>query len=92
MTVLLSDPAADSSAAPTAAIAWAIPRRVGSAVVRNQVRRRLRALVAAEHRVAPLPAGAYVFHVEPPAAELSFASLSAAVHDLLSGVRPDVTA
>ena len=91
MTVLLADPAADPSALPTAAIAWAVPRRVGSAVVRNRVRRRLRALIADAHRVMPLPAGAYVFHVDPPAAELSFTSLSVAVDELLSGVRPDVT-
>lgn len=91
MTVLLSDlpasPATDNVAAPTAAIAWAIPRRVGTAVVRNQVRRRLRAAVADEHRAAPLRAGAYVFHVDPPAAQLSYAALSATVHDLLSAAR-----
>ena len=71
VTVLLRDPASGSSAPPTAAIAWAIPRRVGSAVVRNRVRRRLRALVADEHRAAPLPAGAYVFHVDPLAADMT---------------------
>ncbi len=92
MTVLLREPASGSSAPPTAAIAWAVPRRVGSAVVRNRVRRRLRALVADEHRAAPLPAGAYVFHVDPLAADMTFASLSATLHDLLSAVRPPVTA
>jgi ribonuclease P protein component len=65
---------------------------VGSAVVRNRVRRRLRALVGDEHRAVPLPAGVYVFHVDPPAAEMSFASLSATLHDLLTAVRPPVTA
>jgi ribonuclease P protein component len=65
---------------------------VGSAVVRNRVRRRLRALVADEHRSAPLQAGAYVFHVDPLAGDMTFASLSATLHDLLTAVRPAVTA
>ena len=51
-----------------------------------------RALVADEHRAAPLPAGAYVFHVDPPAADMTFATLSATLHDLLTAVRPPVTA
>ena len=92
MTVLLSASPAGASTALGAAVAWAIPRRVGTAVVRNRVRRRLRAVVADEHRAAPLPAGAYVFHVDPPAAELSFGALSATVHDLLAAVRASVTA
>ncbi len=90
MTFLLADPAASSPA--SAAVAWAIPRRVGVAVTRNRVRRRLRALLADEHRAVPLAAGAYVFHVDPPAAALRFDELSAALHDLLSAVRPSVTA
>jgi ribonuclease P protein component len=91
VSVLLSDSVV-AATPPSAAIAWAIPRRVGTAVVRNRVRRRLRAAVAEEHRAAPLPAGAYVFHVDPPAAELSFSALSATVRDLLSAVRASVTA
>ena len=90
MTVLLSDPAASPTA--SAAVAWAIPRRVGVAVTRNQVRRRLRALLAEEHRATPLAAGSYVFHVDPPAAALPYEELSVALHDLLSAVRASVTA
>jgi ribonuclease P protein component len=90
VTVLLSDPAA--SPAASAAVAWAIPRRVGVAVARNRVRRRLRALLAEEHRTAPLAAGSYVFHVDPPAAALRFDELAVALHDLLSAVRTSVTA
>ena len=40
----------------------------------------------------PLAVGSYVFHVDPPAADLSFGQLSVAMHDLLSEVRTSVTA
>ena len=92
VTVLLSDLSSGTPDLSSAAIAWAIPRRVGVAVTRNRVRRRLRAIVADEHTRVPLPAGAYVFHVDPPAADLSFEELSVAMHDLLSAVRTSVTA
>ena len=91
VTVLLSDPSFRTPDPSSAAIAWAIPRRVGVAVTRNRVRRRLRAVLADEHRSLPLPAGTYVFHVDPPAAGLSFGELSVAMHDLLSVVRTSVT-
>ena len=91
VTVLLSDPSSGTPDASSAAIAWAIPRRVGVAVTRNRVRRRLRAVLADEHRSLPLPSGTYVFHVDPPAAGLSFGELSVAMHDLLSVVRTSVT-
>ena len=91
MTFLLHDPSSDTPH-PAAAVAWAIPRRVGVAVTRNRIRRRLRAILADEHRTAPLPAGAYVFHVDPPAAGLSFEGLSVAMHDVLAAIRPSVTA
>jgi ribonuclease P protein component len=92
VTVLLSDPSFGTPHPSPVAIAWAIPRRVGVAVTRNRVRRQLRALVADEHRSMPLAAGSYVFHVDPPAADLSFEQLSVAMHDLLSAVRTSVTA
>ena len=92
MTVLLSDPSSGTPDSSSAAIAWAIPRRVGVAVTRNRVRRRLRAVLADAHRSLPLPAGTYVFHVDPPAADLGFGELSVAMHDLLSLVRTSVTA
>ena len=92
VTVLLSDPSSGTPDSSSAAIAWAIPRRVGVAVTRNRVRRRLRSVLADEHRSVPLPAGTYVFHVDPPAADLSFGELSEAMHDLLLLVRTSVTA
>lgn len=62
-------------------VAFAIPRRVGGAVVRNRVRRRLRAILAERARRAGpaggahLPAGAYLVAVRPGVAELSHQAL-----------------
>jgi ribonuclease P protein component len=54
-------------------VAYTIGRRVGSAVVRNQVRRRLRMLT---REAAPLlQPGAYMISVGPEAADLSYENL-----------------
>ena len=52
-------------------VAFAIGRALGPAVVRNRLRRRLRALLSA----APPPAGLYLFGAQPIAASRSFAEL-----------------
>jgi ribonuclease P protein component len=52
-------------------VAYAVGRTVGGAVVRNRVRRRLRALVAA----LPLAPGDYLVSVGPEAADLPFPEL-----------------
>lgn len=53
---------------------FVVGRRVGPAVVRNRLRRRLRALMrAAAPRLAP---GAYLIGAGPAAADLSFTQLS----------------
>jgi ribonuclease P protein component len=56
-------------------VAFAVPRRVGNAVVRNLLRRRLRAIFAAADgdRAAP---GAYLVSIRPGAPDLSFRELS----------------
>jgi ribonuclease P protein component len=64
-----------------ARVAFAIGRRVGSAVDRNRVRRRLRALV--RETPAPVPAGAYLIGVAPGATELTYAQLGASLEDAL---------
>lgn len=68
-------------------VAYSVGRRVGPAVVRNRVRRRLRAIVAEAVRpsgeLAPGP-GAYLISVRPEAATLPFAALEAAVHGALA--------
>jgi len=54
--------------------AWAfsIGKRVGNAVVRNRLRRRLREVA---RRLGPLPAGTYLVRAQPRAALLSFLEL-----------------
>lgn len=66
------------------AVAYAIGRKVGGAVVRNRIRRRLRAIVS---ELAPqLAPGAYLVGVAPEATSLSFGELKAIVSDALEAV------
>jgi ribonuclease P protein component len=65
-------------------VAYAIGRRVGPAVVRNRLRRRLRAIFA---EVAP-PPGDYLVAADPAAADLSFSDLKALVTAALSALSP----
>jgi ribonuclease P protein component len=58
-------------------VAYAIGRRVGTAVTRNRLRRRLRAIVA--EAASSLPSGAYVVRAGPEAAELDFDELRMAM-------------
>lgn len=64
-------------------VAYAVGRRVGSAVVRNRVRRRLRASIA-RHRSTLRPGAAYLVGAAPAAATVPFAELDSAVGTLLS--------
>jgi ribonuclease P protein component len=66
-------------------VAYAVSKRVGPAVVRNRVRRRLRHAVA-EHRHLLVADGAYLVTPRPGAAEASYAELSRWVAELLAGV------
>ncbi len=59
-------PAAAAPAQPC--VAFAIGRAVGSAVVRNRLRRRLRDELAGLARAGRLPAGAYLVALSPAAA------------------------
>jgi len=62
-------------------VAYAIGRQVGSAVVRNRLRRRLRAIVAGQ---APsLPVGAYVIRAGPDGTLLRFDELKVAMSQAL---------
>ena len=65
-------------------VAYAVGRRVGPAVVRNRVRRRLRAAALA-HRAELRPGGAYLFGAAPAAAAAPYAEIDAAVAQLLTG-------
>jgi ribonuclease P protein component len=71
-------------------VAYAIGRPVGSAPVRNRVRRRLRA-VTREHADLLAPGHAYLVQVRPSAARTSFSDLRAELVDLFTqsaGPRP----
>ncbi len=58
-------------------VAFAIGRKVGPAVVRNRIRRRLRALV--RETTAPVLPGAYLVGVAPGATTSSYGSLGASL-------------
>lgn len=68
-------------------VAYAIGRRVGNAVERNRLRRRLRAIFAAE--AGGLPPGAYLIGTEPATSSLSYqelrTTLMKAIDQLRSG-------
>jgi ribonuclease P protein component len=59
-------------------VAYAVNRRVGSAVVRNRLKRRLRAIVS--ERVSSLPAGTYVVRAGPGGSLLGFDELRVAMN------------
>ncbi len=67
-------------------VAFAIGRPIGNAVTRNRLRRRLRALVAAEAAVG-LPAGWYLLGASPAAGTADPVELREAVHGVLAQVR-----
>ena len=54
-------------------MAYAIPRTVGSAVVRNRIRRRLRAIIVdLDRRMQGIPTGDYLVRVSSGASKLSY--------------------
>jgi len=68
-------------------VAYAIGRKVGSAVVRNRVRRRLRAIFEQRQGSSrPLRPGAYLVVVRPEAADQGFVSLTASVEQALTRI------
>ncbi len=60
---------------PGIRVAYAVGRAVGGAVIRNRIRRRLRALVTELDRGAQLAPGAYLVGVTPGVVSVSFAAL-----------------
>ena len=70
---------AEASAAAAARLAFAIGRAVGPAVVRNRLRRQLRARA----RDLDLAPGAYLVHVSPAAAGLPGAALGTHLEEAL---------
>ncbi|CAN5757122.1 hypothetical protein BH24ACT6_BH24ACT6_14180 [soil metagenome] len=64
-------------------MAFAIGRAVGSAVVRNRLRRRLRMLISAEQ----LPPGLYLIGARPPVIKRTFEELRMEVQALCERIR-----
>lgn len=64
-------------------VAFALPRRVGTAVVRNRARRRVRAALEQRARVGAMPPGAYLVHVSDPLDDLDATALGAELDELL---------
>jgi ribonuclease P protein component len=73
-----------------ACVAWSVSRRVGTAVTRNRVRRRLRAAFVATAGVpdGPVQPGAYLVSVTPAATELSYEALAGYLRTCLIAVAP----
>lgn len=73
-------------------VAFAVGRPIGSAVVRNRVRRRLRA-IARELAATPggLPPGAYLIRVGPAAATMDYPGLRASVDQAVRAIRGEAT-
>lgn len=67
---------------PGARVAYALDRRVGSAVDRNRVRRRLRAAVAVH--ATTLRGGSYLFGAQRAAIELPFDVVVRSVAELVA--------
>ena len=70
-------------------VAYSVGRKVGTAVVRNQLRRRLRAIVT--ERSARLAPGAYLISAGPRAAEMSFGDLRSTVDGVFDRMTPALT-
>lgn len=71
--------------ATTTLVAFALPRALGSAVTRNRLRRRLRAILA----TLELPPGLLLLGGSPAATTLTFDQLRRSTIDLLSEITPD---
>jgi len=68
-------------------VAYAIPRSVGPAVVRNRIRRRLRAiLVDLDRRPGGVPSGDYLVRLSPGAASSSYAELERLVAEAIGAL------
>ncbi|MFV0318394.1 MAG: ribonuclease P protein component [Microthrixaceae bacterium] len=70
------------------ALAFAVPRAFGTAVMRNRVRRRLRAVVHELEHAGEIPIGWFLVNVLPGAAEPGYGQLRRWFSDVMA--RPEV--
>jgi ribonuclease P protein component len=82
-TLVVAEP---PSADGPPALAFAVARRIGGAVVRNRIRRRLRAVFAELDRRGELPRRWYLVVVHPPAVHADHQALHGAVVEALRRV------
>jgi ribonuclease P protein component len=68
-------------------VAYGVGRAVGTSVVRNRTRRRLRAVMGEAYRQGELVPGSYLVSVGREAADLSFQELRAVTRDALVATR-----
>ena len=71
-------------------VAYAVGRGVGGAVVRNRVRRRLRAATRA-HAAELVPGRAYLVSAAARATRSSFSELSVSLNEALRALREDMS-
>ena len=69
-------------------VGFSVGRAVGPAVVRNRLRRRLRAISTAAARTGQLPPGAYLVGTNTTAVELTFDQLQSEFGRLLQKIAP----
>jgi ribonuclease P protein component len=67
-------------------VAFVIGRKVGSAVQRNQIRRRLRSILQTASAAGRLPGGAYLVRVQPGAHTATYTELEADMATSLSNL------
>jgi ribonuclease P protein component len=67
-------------------VAYALGRNIGGAVVRNRLRRRLRAQFDGRARAGTLPPGWYLIGATPDAAHLDAAALTVAFSQLMAKI------
>lgn len=73
-------------------VAFTIPRKVGGAVERNRIRRRLRSILTDRLREGRMPTGATVFIIHPGCATMTYTQLREQVTEVLDALETRIGA